>query len=193
MEEESDPALPEIKLTTSGYSAPGALDALLPEVYAALRRIARAQLRRERAGHTLDTSGLVHEAYLKLVSSFPELPPSREQFMFLCAQLMRQVLVDHARRRGRQKRGGDAVLTTYTDTVIASAPGDGTNMLAINDALERLEQLNPDYTRIVECRFFAGMSIEETAAALETSPSSVKRHWRFARAWLQNELTPPAA
>ncbi|MDX1569127.1 MAG: ECF-type sigma factor [Xanthomonadales bacterium] len=188
-----EPELPAIRLKHAGQIEPGTLDDLLPEVYSALMRIARAQLRRERPGHTLDTSGLVHEAYLKLTESFPELPESREQFMFICAQLMRQVLVDHARRRGRQKRGGDAVLTTYTDSVVAAAPGDETNMLAINDALERLERVNPDYSRIVECRFFAGMSIEETAVALDTSPSSVKRHWRFARAWLQNELTPPAA
>lgn len=169
------------------------LAAILPETYGALRAIAANQLRKERPGHTLDTGALVHEAYLKLEASFPQIPDSREKFLCLCAGLMRQVLVDHARRRRRIKRGGDAVLTTFTESVASAAGQSQVDVLAIDAAIERLGAMNAEHGRIVECRFFAGMSIEETARALGSSATSVKRGWRLARAWLQQELGPQPA
>lgn len=175
-----------------GISA-DSLAAILPETYGALRAIAANQLRKERPGHTLDTGALVHEAYLKLEASFPELPDSREKFLCLCAGLMRQVLVDHARKRRRLKRGGDALLATYTESVAAAAGQSEVDVLAIDAAIERLGAMNADHGRIVECRFFAGMSIEETALAIGTSETTVKRGWRLARAWLQQELGPRSA
>lgn len=169
----------------------GALDELLPQVYDELRRIARNQLRNERAGHTLDTVALVHEAYAKLVDYRDQNWENRTHFFAVAAQAMRRVLVSYARRRNREKRGGGvAHVTLGVDERFAAASETdwADEVAALDTALERLEAINPRHARIVECRFFGGLTIEDTAAALDISPVTVTRDWRMARAWLQDAL-----
>jgi RNA polymerase sigma factor (TIGR02999 family) len=164
-----------------------ARDELIPLVYDALRRIARHHLRGERAGHTLQTTALINEAYLKLVDqSVPW--QSREHFFGIAARLMRQILVDYARARQRLKRGGDRqqISLAYAE----GAQGQPADLLALNDALETLAEVDPQKSRIVELRFFGGLTIEETAQVMGISTPSVERGWRAARAWLQTELGP---
>ena len=163
-----------------------ARDELIPLVYDALRRIARHHLRGERAGHTLQTTALINEAYLKLVEqSVPW--QSREHFFGIAARLMRQILVDYARTRQRLKRGGDRQQISLTsDAEIAD--GQGEDLLALNEALETLAEVDPQRSRIVELRFFGGLTIEETAQVMGISTPSVERGWRAARAWLQTEM-----
>ena len=164
-----------------------ARDELIPLVYDALRRIARHHLRGERAGHTLQTTALINEAYLKLVEqSVPW--QSREHFFGIAARLMRQILVDYARARQRLKRGGDRKQISLTSAEIAQ--GQAADLLALNDALETLAEVDPQRSRIVELRFFGGLTIEETAQVMGISTPSVERGWRAARAWLQTELGP---
>ena len=165
-----------------------AWDALFPLVYERLRAIARRQLRGERTGHTLATSDLIHEAYFSLVGIASVSWTDRMHFMAVAARAMRRVLIDHARARGTQKRGGwgDRVKLDV-DAVPVDAPDE--QLLCLDQALDRLEAWNERYGRIVECRFFAGMSIEETAEALGISPATVKRDWLVARAWLHRELS----
>ena len=175
---------------TEGFGgiAQNNLDEVIEQMYVSLRILARRQLVDERGGHTLSPTALVNEAYLRLEANFPDIPSNRQKFMAIASRLMRQVLVDHARARNRDKRGGGIVLDTYTDSI---KPANGVkleNLLLVDSLLEQLESRNPLHCRIVECRFFAGMSIAETAEALDTSVSSVKRGWRFARAWLYDEL-----
>lgn len=165
-----------------------ALDGLLPVVYDELRRIARSQMRGERADHTLQPTALVHEAYLKLSRLDRIQWRNREQFYAIAAQAMRRVLVDHALSRGAAKRGGAHPHTSLDEALLMSA-GDADEILALNDALARLEQMEPRLARVVECRYFAGLGIDETAAALEVSPATVKRDWAVARAWLHRELS----
>lgn len=170
-----------------------ALERLLPLVYGELRRIASHQLRRERANHTLAPTALVHELYLKLVDQRRSSWQNRAHFYGLAAQLMRRILVDHARAQQAEKRGG---LTTHVS--LADAFGDdrpepgardaAVDVLAIDEALARLTALDHDQARIVELRFFAGLTVEETALVLERSPRTVKREWRLARAWLYQAL-----
>ena len=165
-----------------------AWDALFPLVYERLQAIAHRQLRGERTGHTLATSDLVHEAYFSLVGIEAVSWTDRAHFMAMAARAMRRVLIDHARARGTQKRGGwqdQAALDV--DALPADVPDE--RLLCLDEALRRLETRNERYGRIVECRFFAGMSIEETAQALGISPTTVKRDWLVARAWLHRELT----
>ena len=168
--------------------AQGNLDVVIEQMYESLRMLARRRLAGDRAGHTLSATALVNEAYLRLEASFPDIPRSRQKFMAIASRLMRQVLVDHARARNRDKRGGGIVLDTYTDSIQPASEAKPENLLQVDLLLDQLESRNPLHCRIVECRFFAGMSIVETADALDTSASSVKRGWRFARAWLYNEL-----
>ena len=166
---------------------PDALDRLLPVVYDELRRIAHGQLRGERAGHTLNTTALVHEAYLKLADLREMDWQDRAHFFAVAARLMRRILIDYARARQRDKRGGGMApvpLAEGMDIVVA----EGDALLALDEALRRLEALNERQCRVVECRCFAGMSVEETAAALNTSPATVKRDWALSRAWLNREL-----
>ncbi len=167
-----------------------AFDELFPLVYDALRRMARRKLAGERAAHTLSTTDLVHEAYLKLVRFDKIEWRGRAHFLAMAAQCMRNILVDHAMRRNAEKRGGGREHDPLEADVIAvaEAPGAG-DLLALHEAMRRLEQIDARRSRVVECRFFAGMSIEETAEALGTSPASVKRDWAVARAWLNRELT----
>ena len=166
---------------------PGALDRLMPVVYDELRRVAHGQLRGERPEHTLNTTALVHEAYLRLVKMEPVEWQDRAHFYAVAARVMRRVLIDYARARNRDRRGGAPVQVELSETLAAVVPQPD-DLLALEEALARLEVLNQRQCRVVECRCFAGMSVEETAAALDTSPATVKRDWGFARAWLNREL-----
>lgn len=167
------------------------LDKVLPLAYDELKRIAHGQLARERAGHTLDTTALVHEAYLKLAGSDSLSWKGRAHFFAVCAQAMRRVLVNYAESRNAAKRGGTALHVPIED-VAAAARERPDDILWVDDALRRLEQRSPRQTRVVECRVFAGMDVEETALALAVSSATVKRDWALARAWLIREadLTP---
>jgi RNA polymerase sigma-70 factor (ECF subfamily) len=164
-----------------------AVEVLMPALYAELRRIAARSLRGERRGHTLQTTALVHEAYLRLLKDTRLSVQNRAHFLAIAAQSMRQILVEHARARGASKRGGKRARVTLEEAV-APQPAAAVDVLALEEALERLAALDPAQARIVEMRFYAGMTVEETAAALGTSPATVKRHWSMARAWLYREL-----
>jgi RNA polymerase sigma factor (TIGR02999 family) len=166
----------------------GSLDRVIALVYEELRRIAHRQLAGEQSGHTLDTGALVHEAYLKLRQLDRMEWRSREHFLAMAARVMRRVLVDYAEARRAQKRGG-APIPVAIDAVALAADQPGEEILALDEALRRLEALSERQSREVECRFFAGMSVEETAAALDLSEATVKRDWVVARAWLNRELT----
>jgi RNA polymerase sigma-70 factor, ECF subfamily len=167
-----------------------ALDALLPVVYAELRAQARRAMRREGAGHTLQTTALVHEAYLRLIDQRRVTWRNRAQFFGIAAQLMRRVLVDHARTRNAEKRGGGSPLLTLgaAEQAAVAAEDDAVDVLALHDALERLAALDPEQARLVELRYFGGLTIEDTAAALGVSRATVNREWAIARAWLRREL-----
>ena len=166
---------------------------LLPAVYAELRRQAARAMRREGAGHTLQPTALVHEAYLRLVDQRRVAWRSRVQFLGVAAHVMRRILVDHARARHAAKRGGGAAAITLGDLDRPdAAPADrGVDLLALHDALERLAAFDPDQARLVELRYFGGLNIEETAEALGVSPATVKREWAIARSWLRRELDGP--
>ena len=163
----------------------GALDALMPLVYPELRRTARAFLRYERPGHTLQPTALAHEAFLRLVDQRSAHWDCRAQFYALSARLMRRILVDHARRRHARKR---RPVRLSTDAELTRTHAAGIDLILVNDALLRLERLDPRQARIVELRYFGGMTVEETASVMELSPASVKREWRVARRWLHREL-----
>jgi RNA polymerase sigma-70 factor, ECF subfamily len=170
-----------------------ALDALLPIVYAELRRQARRALRREAAGHTLQPTALVHEAYLKLVDQRPSRLQGRAQFYGVAARCMRQVLVDAARSRRAAKRGGGAHPITLGDAEGLAAPATGgeaagDDVLALDAALVRLAALDPDQARLVELRYFTGLTLDDTAATLGVSPATVSREWTVARRWLRREM-----
>ena len=172
-----------------------ALDALLPVVYAELRRQARRALRREAAGHTLQPTALVHEAYLKLVDQRPDRWQGRAQFYGVAARCMRQVLVDAARTRRAAKRGGGAQPITLSDadgTPASEGEAAGDDVLALDAALARLAALDPDQARLVELRYFAGLTLDDTAATLGVSSATVSREWSVARRWLRRELTRSA-
>ena len=175
----------ELLIAAQGGS-PDAVSRLMPVVYEELRGLAAGYLRSERADHTLQTTGLVHEAYLKLVDQKRTTWKNRSHFFGIAAQAMRRILVDHARRRLAAKRDGGRPVTL--DDEVAGIPGDTDEVLAVDEALERLAALDPRQSLIVELRYFAGLSVEETAEALEISPATVKRDWTSAKAWLQREL-----
>jgi RNA polymerase sigma factor (TIGR02999 family) len=164
-----------------------ALNELLPLVYDELRAIARRKLRYERDGHTLNTTALVHEAYLKLVQLDRMQWQSRAHFLAIAAQAMRNILVNHALRRKRVKRGGGAPHASLDEAAQLPAT-EADRILALDAALEKLAAVNPRHARVVECRFFGGMTIEETAMVLEISPATAKRDWTLLRAWLGREL-----
>lgn len=173
-------------LRAHGAGAPDALDRLLPLVYDDLRRVARGQLRR-RPDHSLDTGGLVNEAYLRLVDQTRATWNDRGHFFAVSALAMRQILVDRARRRLRVKRGGDQVVVALSRD---DQPGDrdAQQVLDVDLALRKLAEVEPGLARVVECRFFAGLTDEETAAALGISLRTAQRQWFKARAWLRAEL-----
>lgn len=164
-----------------------ALNELVPLVYDELRAIARRRLRHERPGHTLNTTGLVHEAYLKLIQLDRVQWQSRAHFLAIAAQAMRNILVSHARSRKRIKRGGGAPHASLEEAADMAA-GDVEQILALDAALGRLAVLNPRHARVVECRFFGGMTLEETAEVLEVSHGTAKRDWSLLRRWLGREL-----
>ncbi len=164
-----------------------ALDRLTDLVYPELRRIARRSLDRRRAGDSLESAALANEAYLKLVRAGGIRCENRAHFLALCSQIMRRILVDHARRRGFARRGGNA-LRVPLDDVLEAAQARGIEVLALDEALDALAQIDNRKSRVVELRYFGGLSIEETAKVLEVSVDTVKRDWRMARAWLIAEL-----
>ncbi|MGE4071058.1 MAG: ECF-type sigma factor [Lysobacterales bacterium] len=168
---------------------------LVADLYQNLRRMAHRQLRGEHAGHSLNTTALVHEAWLKLVASYPDLRFEDErEFLALSGHLMRRVLTDHARRLNQLKRGGDQLrVTTYTQGLDApSVDVDIEELLALDLALTRLQELDRRQVQVVELRYFAGFSIEETAELMDLSPATVKREWAMARAWLRSSLREDA-
>ena len=167
---------------------PEAIDRLLPVVYENLRDLARREMRRERQDHTLSATAMVHEAYLRLVQLDNVSWEGRAHFFGAAAMAMRRILISYARSRNAQKRGSGAALVPLHDVVVAARerPAD---ILALDEALDRLKELDARQASVVECRFFAGMSIDETAAALSISNATVRRDWALARAWLNRELS----
>jgi RNA polymerase sigma-70 factor (ECF subfamily) len=166
---------------------PAALDQLLPLVYAELRRVAARQLRKERADHTLQPTALVHEAYMRLVDQHEMDWQSRSHFFGAAAHVMRRILVDHARRHVAGKRGEGLRCLPLEEAEEVAVP-DERSVLALDQALDRLEKIDPGLAKIVEFRAFAGLTINEAARLLNVSPSTAKRDWRTAKAWLNREL-----
>jgi len=164
----------------------GALDRLMPLVYEELRRVARARLRQEQPGHTLQATALVHEAYLRLMGS--RAPQNRTQLFAIAARLMREILVDHARRKAAHKRGGSATMISLDESV--RAPDVAMiDLLALDEALIELDALDPRLCRVVELRFFADLNIDETTETLEVSTATVERDWTVSKAWLHQRLS----
>lgn len=164
-----------------------AREALIPLVYGELRRVARRYLGRERPDHTLQSAALVHEAYLRLVHKEPPQWQNRAHFFGVAAQLMRHLLVDHARNRRAAKRGAGAPRLSLDAHMVLPQKRE-VDLVALDDALNRLASLDSQQSRLIELRFFGGLSIEETAVVLGISPATVKREWATARAWLQREM-----
>ena len=182
---------PEITLWLHQWSEgeENALEALMPIVYAELHRQATNYLRRERIGHTLQATALINEAYLKLIDQREVNWQNRAHFFGIAAQAMRRILVDHARSRHRDKRGGELENLPIESAEFATSPGGtSVDLIALDEALNQLAQLDKRQARIVELRFFSGMSVEETAEALGVSEATVKNDWRTAKAWLFQEL-----
>ena len=165
-----------------------ALDRLLPLVEQELHRIARRYMRRESPGHTLQTADLVHEAFLKLIDQSRVRWQNRAQFFGVAARIMRRVLLNHARDHNRLKRGGGALRVSLSEAEVMSAD-ESVELLALEDALTKLELFDPRKSRVVELRFYGGLSVEETAEVLKVSTPTVMRDWRMARAWLLRELS----
>jgi RNA polymerase sigma-70 factor, ECF subfamily len=167
-----------------------ALDRLVPLIYPELRRIARLHLGRRPSGQTMESAALANEAYLKLVRAGAVQCENRVHFLALCSQVIRRILVDYARRRGYAKRGGDAVRLPL-DEGIAAPEADQAEVLALDRALESLSNHDPRKARVVELRYFGGLSVEETAQAMGISPKTAKRDWKFAKSWLLRHLGVP--
>ncbi|HJP93123.1 MAG TPA: sigma-70 family RNA polymerase sigma factor [Pyrinomonadaceae bacterium] len=165
-----------------------ALDQLMPLVYEELRRQAARYLRREQAGHTLQTTALIHEAYVRLVDQRNVQWQNRAHFFGIAAQMMRRILVDHARAKKRVKRGGSDVRVSLGEATVA-VQDQGLDIVALDEALEQLSQLDEQQSRVVELRFFSGLTVEETAEVMGISKATVKRDWSMAKAWLHRELS----
>jgi RNA polymerase sigma factor (TIGR02999 family) len=187
MKESSPKQVTEL-LVAWGNGDPHALEELMPLVYRELRRLAHGRLGRERADHTLQTTALVHEAYLRLVDQQEANWQNRAQFFAVAAQMMRRILVDYARARQYGKRGGDAQNVELDEAMVVSRDR-ATAVVALDELLMSLAELDPRMSRVVELRFFGGMTVEETAEILRISPGTVKRDWTLAKAWLQREMT----
>ncbi len=166
-----------------------ALDQLMPLVYAELHRLAASYLSRERSDHTLQPTALVNEAYLRLIDQNSVAWENRAQFFGIAAQMMRRILVNHARDRHADKRGGPDVLRVSLDEAISFFEERDVNLVALDEALTRLEEMDQRQSQIVELRFFGGLTIEEVAAQLHTSRATVKREWSTAKLWLLRELS----
>lgn len=164
------------------------VDELTPLIYQELKRMAGSQLRRERPGHTLQATALVHEAYLKLVDQRQVSWQNRAHFFGVASQIMRRVLMDYAKSQKREKRGGGAHKTSLDEALVV-AEDRASDLIQIDEALARLEELDPRQAKVVELRFFGGLSVEETAEAMGISAPTVKREWAMARAWLHRELS----
>ena len=182
---------PEVSETTQllldwANGDPNALNALTPRIYRELRRIAAGFIRREREGQTLEPTALVHEVYLKLIDVRQVDWKGKAHFYGVCAQMMRRILVDAARRRSASKRGGGAAPVNL-EQVVVSAPSKDTRLLALDDALNELHSVDPRKARMVELRYFGGLSVQETAAVLNVSVETVTRDWRLARGWLRSQ------
>ena len=167
---------------------PAALDRLMPSVYGELRRLATVYLRRERHDHTLQATALVHEAYLRLVDAEQVTWQNRAHFFGIAARIMRQILVNHALSRRAAKRGGLAHKLSL-DEAVNFADDREVDIVALDEALKELERIDPQKGRVIELRFFSGLSIEETAFVLGVSNTTVERHWRIAKLWLKRELS----
>lgn len=165
-----------------------ALGKLIPLVYQDLRRAARHCMAGENPGHMLQTTALIHETYLRLVDARKVSWQNRAHFLAICAQLMRQILTDHARSRRVQKRSGKMMRVKFDEALVVSSPPDS-DLAVLDDALKKLATVSERKSRVVEMRFFGGMSVEETAEALQISPDTVMRDWKFAKAWLLREMS----
>ena len=168
---------------------PEALDKLLPLVYDELHRQAASLLRKERPGHTLQTTALIDEAYLKLIDRRDVNWESRTHFFAVAAQAMRRILVDYARAKHREKRGGDNIKLSLEDATLIATKEKGVDLIALDEALNKLAERDEQQARVVELRYFSGLSLEETAEALHVSRATVARDWEAARAWLHRQLT----
>ena len=189
------PESPEITVLLKAWASgdAAALNQLTPLVYEELRRLARRYMRNERAGNTLQTTALVNEAYLRLVDAHRVGWQDRVHFFAVSAQMMRRILVDAARARGSAKRGGQVKRVNHStafnlDEIPDVSTGRDRELVAIDDALNALAEMDPRKARVIELRFFGGLSVEETAAILKISPQSVMRDWKLAKAWLTREL-----
>jgi RNA polymerase sigma-70 factor (ECF subfamily) len=172
---------------------PDAAERLLPVVYAELRRLARDYMAGERPGHTLQPTALVHEAFLRMVDQRNVTWQNRAHFFGVAAQMMRRILVDHARARLTEKRGGQILRVPLDDALTISLDGGSDRMLvALDDALTTLKGVDPGQSRLVELRYFAGLTLEETAGTLGVSTATVKREWTMVKAWLRREMEPQA-
>jgi RNA polymerase sigma factor (TIGR02999 family) len=167
-----------------------AADRLMQAVYEDLRRKAAAFLRREKPGHTLQPTALVHETYLRLIDQDRVAWKNRPHFLGVAAEMMRRVLVDHARGRRAAKRGGGGVRVTLDEALARSGPRE-IDLIALDEALDKLAALDPQLSRVIDLRAFGGLTVEETAEVLQISPATVKRHWAFASAWLKNRMDGP--
>jgi len=165
-----------------------ALEQLIPVVYDELHRQAARYLRREHPGHTLQTTALIHEAYLRLIKQQNIEWQNRAHFYAIAARLMRQILVDHARRRQATKRGGSDIKVPLEEAIVLSS-GRNVDLVALDEALTRLAAIDPQQSRIVELRYFSGLSVEETAEVLGVSSRTVKRDWNVAKAWLRQQIS----
>src|SRR5690606_19876514 len=161
---------------------------ILPHIYDELRRLAGSYLRRERGNHTLQPTALVHEAYMKLIDQRNVKWQNRAHFFGIAAQVMRRILMDHARKHMAGKRGGNAEVLPLEEEILVVSQDKNAELVALDDALDELAKLNPQKARVVELRYFGGLSIEETAEVLGVSVPTVNRHWRMAKAWLFTQL-----
>lgn len=186
------PSLPPQEVTQLlvdwGNGNQAALDRLMPLVYTELRQLAHRYMRRERPGHTMQTTALIHEAYLRLVDQNQVRWQHQAHFFGIAARLMRQILIEHARSRTRAKRGGGVGTISLDEAAIVSQ-ARATELLALDDALERLATIDPRKSQVVELRFFGGLSVEEAAQVLNIAPNTVLRDWRMAKAWLRREIS----
>ena len=164
------------------------LDKMMPTIYDELRRQAARYLRQERPGHTLQTTALIHEAYVRLVDQRNVQWQNRAHFFGIAAQMMRRILVDHARTKKRAKRGGSDIKVSLDDNAVA-VKGQDLDVVAVDEALSRLAKIDEQQSRVVELRFFSGLTVEETAEVMGISPATVKRDWSMAKAWLHRELS----
>ncbi|MBV9493175.1 MAG: sigma-70 family RNA polymerase sigma factor [Acidobacteria bacterium] len=187
----SDPRVTELLLDWS-HGKRDALDRLLPMVETSLHDIARNHLRRERPDHSLEPSALVNELYLALVDQQKVSWRDRAHFFAVAAHMMRRILVDHARKRQADKRGGEFTRVTLTES-LGVIENERLDVVVLDEAMTRLETIFPQQSRVVELRFFAGLTIEETAESLDISPATVKREWTMAKAWLRRAVGEPSA